>query len=247
MVALAQTTVNTKSGTSTKYSFLVFPTRLRVHIKAGYGARYLITMQRFTLAPGESTSPKFAGALAMTADCLVRWSVNQRDPYLLVHNQPDLLISVFDDLRYDRADVDMLSPGMRKYLSGKLAAIGFRQISGNRFVYPEDDICCVIPKNHALGMSPYDATRYTTKRSKDYFVVTPTQTAARFIADMRDEKLVAQLSGLIRHQPINIERLVDFAKQETRYQHFLAVAPHIRFLQRTAVAASPLSSMRALR
>ena len=40
------------------------------------------------------------------------------------------LISIFDDLKYDRADADMMSPAMRRHGIQNLAKLGFRQTSG---------------------------------------------------------------------------------------------------------------------
>ncbi|MEM8789080.1 MAG: hypothetical protein AAGE76_12540 [Pseudomonadota bacterium] len=52
-----------------------------------------------------------------------------RDPYLCVADEALKLISVFDDLKYDRADIDILSGPMRERVRLKLAPLGFRQVS----------------------------------------------------------------------------------------------------------------------
>ena len=43
---------------------------------------------------------------------------------------PTRILSVFDDLNYDRSDYDGLSPGMRGYATKELGKLGFNQKSG---------------------------------------------------------------------------------------------------------------------
>ena len=52
-------------------------------------------------------------------------------PYLIVMNNPKNIISIFDELRYDRADADLVSPAMRRHVVEKLKTLGFKQKSGN--------------------------------------------------------------------------------------------------------------------
>jgi hypothetical protein len=84
-------------------------------------------------------------------------------PYMCVADAQLRLISIFDDLKYDRADIDMISPAMRNYAVTKLGQFGFKQTSGNMLQHEEASIRCLIPKFHALGASPFDITRYTKR------------------------------------------------------------------------------------
>ena len=101
--------------------------------------------------------------------------------YMTLADERLQLFSVFDDLYYDRADADMLSPAMRKHAIEKLKKIGFKQISGNVLEDRGADRRCLMPKSHALGASPFDITRYTPRRAQDFYILTPTQTACQFI------------------------------------------------------------------
>ncbi|WP_171126013.1 MULTISPECIES: hypothetical protein [unclassified Ruegeria] len=98
-------------------------------------------------------------------------------PYFQITVEKLGLLSVFDDLKYDRADVDMVSPAMRKHVVGKLGPLGFHQTSGTVLEHAEADMRVHIPKFHALGAPPFDIARYTEKRPQDYCLLTPTQVA----------------------------------------------------------------------
>ena len=102
-------------------------------------------------------------------------------PYMCVADAQLRLISIFDDLKYDRADIDMISPAMRNYAVTKLGQFGFKQTSGNMLQHEEASIRCLIPKFHALGASPFDITRYTKRGDQDFYILTPTQTACQYI------------------------------------------------------------------
>ena len=102
-------------------------------------------------------------------------------PYMCVADSQLRLISIFDDLKYDRADIDMISPAMRNYAVTKLGQFGFKQTSGNVLQHEGTSIRCLIPKFHALGASPFDITRYTKRGNHDFFILTPTQTACQYI------------------------------------------------------------------
>ena len=102
-------------------------------------------------------------------------------PYMFIADETLRLISVFDDLKYDRADLDMMSPAMRGHVIKQLNPIGFKQVSGNVLLHAETDVRCLIPKFHALGSSPFDITRYIHRGKNDFYVLTPTQTACQYI------------------------------------------------------------------
>lgn len=168
-------------------------------------------------------------------------------PYLLLAD-PDLrLISVFDDLRYDRADMDMLSPPMRTHVLQKLAPFGFRQTSGTVIENKTADIRCYMPKFRALGASPFDITRYTERRRQDYYVLTPTQTACLLVNHYKLEEAVQRVAKLVQTQPINLFRLMDYLEHTPTHRDFLQAIGHLKYVQREAVESEPLCRRRALR
>ena len=93
------------------------------------------------------------------------------DKYLLLTDEPLNIISIFDELRYDRSDIDMLSPGMRQHITNKLKTIGFKQKSAKLLISEDKKFRCHLPMNHALGSSPFHATDYLGKKDGDYFVL----------------------------------------------------------------------------
>ncbi|NRA29960.1 MAG: hypothetical protein HRU11_06820 [Parvularculaceae bacterium] len=167
-------------------------------------------------------------------------------PYLHVADGDLQLLSVFDDLTYDRADADMLSPGMRMFLARTLKPLGFQQKSGNVFAERASGIRCLLPKSHALGASPFDILRYTDRKPGDYFVLTPTQVACQFIEHYDHEEAVARTKGLIRKHPINILKLMDYLERKPEHEIFQNAIGHLRFVQREAVESKDLRRLRPL-
>jgi len=178
-----------------------------------------------------------------TADPLIDADLG---PYLHVADRDLRLLSVFDDLKYDRADADMLSPGMRMFLARTLKPLGFNQKSGNVFVEPASGVRCLLPKSHALGASPFDILLYTERQPIDYFVLTPTQVACQFIEAYDLEEAVERTKDLIRQHPINILKLVDYLEHKPQHEAFQAAIGHLRYVQREAIETKDLRRLRPL-
>lgn len=174
-------------------------------------------------------------------------AVLNADPYLMVVDIELRLLSVFDDLRYDRADLDMLSPPMRRRALEKLAPLGYVQRSGSMFENRAEDIRIHMPKFRALGASPFDALRETVRRPQDYALVTPTQAAAKLIASHPIETAKERIAALVQKHPVNLLRLFDFQEPGPSQAPVRAMLGELVTLQRAAVAQEPLKSRRALR
>ncbi|SLN43625.1 hypothetical protein PSA7680_02201 [Pseudoruegeria aquimaris] len=184
---------------------------------------------------------------AFTPDFAARMQVLNKDPYLLVADEQLRIISVFDDLKFDRADMDMLSGPMRRRALQKLAPLGFRQVSGTVLENRADNIRAIMPKFRALGESPFDATRYTERRPQDWFILTPTQAACMFIDTYPHMDAVERIKALVVKQPINLYRIMDYLERKPAHEGFRPAIGHLKYVQRTAVEAEPLRSRRALR
>lgn len=170
-----------------------------------------------------------------------------RDPYLFVTETRLRLISVFDDLKYDRADLDMLSGPMRQHALGKLTPLGFRQVSGVMMQHADHDTRIHIPKIHALGASPFDATRYVARQPQDYILLTPTQVACQMVDHYPTEAAVEGIKALVVKHPINLLRLMDFLDRTETHEAFQAAIGHLKLVQREAIEREPLRTRRALR
>lgn len=169
-----------------------------------------------------------------------------RDPYIVLADAQLRLISVFDDLRYDRADMDMLSGAMRQHAARRLRPLGVRQTTGSRFTHTESGIRIWMPKSHALGASPFDIARYTPRSAQDYYLLTPTQTACMIIDHYPTDEAVARIKELIKTQPINVLRISDYLERKPQHEAFESAIGHLRFVQREAVTSEPLMRRRAL-
>lgn len=167
-------------------------------------------------------------------------------PYMMLADDRLNIYSVFDDLKYDRADADLMSPAMRAHALSKLKPLGFRQVSGGVLKDKARDIICYIPKPQVLGASPFDITRYTPKREQDYYLLTPTQTACRFIDTYPFEVAFEKISALVTQQPINLLRLMDFLERKPAHDAIREALGHFKWVQDEAVSSEPLRRRRAL-
>ncbi|WP_425085664.1 hypothetical protein [Ruegeria profundi] len=168
------------------------------------------------------------------------------EPYFQIADEQQGLLSVFDDLKYDRADVDMISPAMRKHVVGKLGPLGFRQTSGTVLEHAEADMRVHIPKFHALGASPFDIARYTEKRPQDYCLLTPTQVACQYVDHHELDEALQRIEALIAKHPINLLKLADYLEGKPKHRAFREVLGHIKLKQRIAVESEPLCRRRSL-
>lgn len=167
-------------------------------------------------------------------------------PYMRLADARHNLFSVFDDLKYDRSDIDMMSPPMRRHAVETLGRMGFKQISGSVLLNAAEDIRAHIPKFHALGSSPFDITRYTPRRARDYYVLTPTQTACQVIDAYPVEDAVEKIAALMQHQPINLFKLADYLDGTAVHREFEPALGYLKRVQREAIATDPLCRRRAL-
>lgn len=174
-------------------------------------------------------------------------AVLNADPYLAVADAGLKLISVFDDLHYDRADLDMLSAPMRRRALKKLAPFEYFQRSGSVIENRAADIRIHMPKFRALGASPFDVLRETSMRPQDYALLTPTQAAAQIIAAYEVDTAKELLAALVAKHPANLLRLFDFLEPTPTKAAVRDMLGEVLFLQRAAVAKEPLKSRRALR
>lgn len=172
---------------------------------------------------------------------------NCLDSYLYLTEAPLNILSVFDELRYDRSDVDMLSPGMRKHVAKRLARAGFKQSSGRLLTHNEIRARCHLPKPTVLGASPFHTMDHISSYEYDFFVLTPTQTAGAFVDHYDLAEAVERICALVEKQPINLFKLKDYLEGNSKHQDFLQAVPHIKYRQRKAVESEPLKQKRALK
>lgn len=168
------------------------------------------------------------------------------DPYIKLADAELRIISVFDELKYDRADMDVLSGPMREHAVDKLGPLGFKQVTGSSFLHADTGIRILLPKSHALGGSPFDIARYTPRGEWDYYLLTPTQAACMMIDNYSTMKAVERIKGLIKTQPINVLRIADYLEKKPAHEAFEQAIGHLKYAQREAVESEPLRRRRAL-
>lgn len=166
--------------------------------------------------------------------------------YMMLADTRLNIFAVFDDLTYDRSDVDMLSPNMRRHAVKTLSPLGFKQTSGRVLQNKAEDVLCYIPKFHALGSSPFDITRHTPKRERDYYLLTPTQTACQFVDGYALDEAVAKIEALVKVQPVNLHKLDDYLEHKPSHRDFSRALGHLVAVQKEAVSSEPLQRRRPL-
>ncbi|MEL7027593.1 MAG: hypothetical protein AAGO57_10270, partial [Pseudomonadota bacterium] len=166
--------------------------------------------------------------------------------YLFLADPVLRIFSVFDDLKYDRSDADMMSPAMRKHAIEVLLKHGFKQKSGSLLVQPATGMKCHIPKFQGLGASPFDILRYTTRGEGDFSLLTPTQTACQMIDNYDQKDAVERIERLVSKQPINLYRLMDYLERKPTHRQFRDALGHLKAVQAQAVASEPLCRRKAL-
>ena len=196
---------------------------------------------RATDAPPTAVNPEAVAAFDAALQVL------DTDPYLMVADTRLRLVSVFDDLKYDRADMDMMSGPMRQRVEVKLRPLGVRQEAGSAFVHQASGVRLLMPKFRALGALPFDAVRDTPRGPQDYYILTPTQTACQFIDHYPVDDAVAAIKALVIRHPVNLLRIADALDKSARHQAFAKAIGHLMYVQRVAVTSEPLCRRRALR
>jgi hypothetical protein len=195
-------------------------------------------LRRGPAEPGPAPDAETEAALAAALE---------RDPYLYLADAELRLISVFDDLRYDRADMDMLTGPMRARAARTLAPLGLRQVSGGMMANPARGLRLHLPKFRALGASPFDALRDTARARGDYALLTPTQAACAILDGHATDAAVPRLERLVTRHPVNLLRIFDYLDRSARHDGYRRAIGHLVPLQRAAVREAPLRDRRALR
>ncbi len=172
---------------------------------------------------------------------------NENNIYFRTYTAPINMISVFDDTRFDRSDIDNLSPGMYRHTGKFLKNLGFEQDSGRIFRHSKFDMRCEIPKSRVQGSSPFHVLDYTTKREQDFYILTPTQIAGVIISKLPHADAVPLLIDLVEHHPINLFKLKDHTDNSKNHQDFLDVIAHLKYKQREATSKPPLRQLKTLK
>ena len=156
-------------------------------------------------------------------------------PYMCLADAQLRIISIFDDLHFDRADLDMMSPAMRSYVITRLAPLGFIQTSGNILRHEATGVRCLIPKFSGLGASPFDIIRYTPRNEMDFYILTPTQTACQYVDNYPLAIAVERIKILIYCQPVNLYKIFDYLEHKPSHELFADAIAHLSLTQSEAV------------
>lgn len=169
----------------------------------------------------------------------------EKDKYLHWHNEIHA-VSVFDDVHYDRADVDMLTPAMRKYVTTCLTDFGCKLKSGTNIIHKNLGITFILPKPSVLGASPFDITKHFPRNEGDIYIFTPTQAAAYLFDHIELETAVKCMSEMIKEQPINLLKLEDTIGKQSKRESYLQAMGHLTYCQRHVVEQPGMRFKRSL-
>lgn len=155
-----------------------------------------------------------------------------KDSYLY-WQEDAAIISVFDDVKYDRSDIDLLSPSMRRYITEKLKLLHCQLARGTHLISPHG-LSLFMPKPSVLGASSFDITRYQKRDEGDIYILTPTQCAAYLLDNLSLEQAVAEIAKMLPSQPINLRKLEDHMRQSSQRNRMLEALPFLRYELRQA-------------
>lgn len=156
------------------------------------------------------------------------------------------VLSVFDDIKYDRSDIDILSPAMRRYTAKFLKNQGYHQKSGQCFASKNGPHKLWMPKPSVLGASPFDITRYISREENDAYILTPTQTAAYLLDTLTLDTAVKEIALLIEQQPINLLKLRDHIPKYSDRNRYAEAFPYLRYCQRQVIENPRMRFKRSL-
>lgn len=169
----------------------------------------------------------------------------EKDKYLHWHSEINA-ISVFDDVKYDRADVDMLTPAMRKYIANYLVHRGCQLKSGTAIIHKDLDLTFILPKPSVLGASPFDITHHFPRNESDIYILTPTQSAAYLFDHIELDSAVESISKMIKKQPVNLLKLEDAIGTQVKRQAYLQAMGYLTYCQRQALEQPNMKFKRSL-
>ena len=132
---------------------------------------------------------------------------------------PIKIVSIFDHIRFDRSDVELLSKEQREYIFHKARGDGFVWKSGRILKNKESRVEIVFPKQNILGANPIDILRYEKTSGDRVFVLTPTQAACYFLT-LGEESFVQNTKRLLERMPINIKKVIDSLGRTTEASIF---------------------------
>jgi hypothetical protein len=157
------------------------------------------------------------------------------------------VISVYDDSLYDRSDLDLLSPGMRRHVVSYLKKHGAKQKRGACIAAPKSIGHFWLSKPSVLlATSPYDATIYLPREQDDIYILTPTQTAAYLIDNLPLQEAIAAIESLGKQQPMNIGKLEDYLPEHFDKPTYRGAFTYLRTQQKAVRANSKIKFKRAL-
>lgn len=157
------------------------------------------------------------------------------------------VISVYDDGLYDRSDLDLLSPGMRKHVIHYLKQHSCRQKRGTCIAAPDSLGHFWLSKPSVrLAASPYDATRSISRQVDDVYILTPTQASAYLLDNLPLQLAVAAIEALGKQQPMNIGKLEDYMPEHFDKPDYRGAFTYLRTQQKAVRAQSGMKYKRAL-
>lgn len=136
------------------------------------------------------------------------------------------MITIFDSLRYERNDYDVLSAPQRNYVGAVLEKNGHRHVTGNSFknLKTGQTLRFIITKT--LGVSPLNELNYQYN-DQDIFIVTPGTyflfLVEKLSTDDKQDSVRAELMDLVSHHPVNLEQLLDLSTHD----HFYATLKEV--------------------
>jgi len=129
------------------------------------------------------------------------------------------IITIFDSVKYDRSDQELLSASQRNHIGNVLEENGHKRLTGNSYqnITTKQVMRFTTPKT--LGVSPLNELQYNFNQ-EDIFIVTP-GTYFLFLVmkfnELQKENILQEIMQLISTHPVNLDQLLSVSRHDVFY------------------------------
>jgi hypothetical protein len=160
----------------------------------------------------------------------------QKDTFVRVSTLYNI-ISIFDSVKYDRSDQELLSASQRNHIGKILEENDHKRLTGNSYqnINTKKVLRFTTPK--MLGVSPLNELQYNFNK-EDIFIVTP-GTYFLFLVmkfdELQKENILKEIMQLISIHPVNLDQLLNVSRHEVFYPFLKQKFPEFVKHQQNAI------------
>lgn len=145
-------------------------------------------------------------------------------------------LAVFDDIRFENYDCDLIGSEARRLIHHALQLLGFQRRSGHLYAHPSGVLARIPKPSITLGTNPVDAV-HRVSSADSVILVTPTQLLLLALdrPDFSVEEAVDELQSLLRLCPANLPKVVQWTRARGRSKRLRNIYPLLCEAQHEAI------------